>query len=958
MMDMSRVRWKVVYLAAMAALVLAPACSGDDGEVPESFECGPGTVLEGGQCVVADHDCPDGEVATPLGRCEEPEVFCGQGTVYDTEEQDCVLPSEVVCGEGTEPDEGICRVKEPLHCGAGTLLANSECVLAESVCGPGTELRAPHCEIDEDAACDGRSEWDVQNGECVDLGAVECGGDTVEVDDACVPMATFADTLASEADIDYQDNLPIEVSEEEPFVFSGTLDGELSHTFELTADEGQWLQIELYPRGLPSPGLKMEEVIGSWAHRVSPGLSNQPSITAFIPEQDTYQLTVSTFVNPSDHPQASGDASWQYVGTVEIVEAPDPLEWEDLDETMAGDFAGSPPLVKVDVDGVDEILLTTTEIGADVRGARLEVWNDVDEYAEAIDLEPGEREQIDVSAQDEVHLYFTAVELVGPRTEFSVEAATTETLSPGEHYHHELSAEAGEVIFISHRSMQAESVAVTVWRDQQPKYQLDEVLAENRSSYSVTETMREFFYVPYDGDYVVEFENTTSSDIQGFVSTTTAEEIPTFEVPDDGPAQFDTQLEAQDLEPGEWRFALIKTPSAGFFDITITAGSGNPRASVFDGDRNELIDSFGSLGVNQMSLEAPQAGPYFVVSRPWSTFTLVSGGLHFEIEGQAVDTLEPGGIYEEVFDAQSFDVLVGNISNLSGGDIELRLKNPQGQMVFEKSSSEEVVDVAELFPGPGEFTLEVENVGDEPLLGFDVSLDVVTPRELMSADSGFSDNYSLDSLSAGDREVVVLQTHIDLQLDARFLFDAGEEAALRLWNIDESSLVDESVDEQRVDIVETLAQGIYVLELEALTDIDDGTYFGLTGTEVVFVEGERIHEPPRDILAGDIEDSALSVSGCSEILDASVVMDMPSGLATQIHIDLDAPNVSDLIALRTGNSGSLTTTYPEETEPADSFDALEGTSANGVWLLYIDNQSCCTNATLASWSVHLTCAKQ
>ena len=96
------------------------------------------------------------------------------------------------CGEGTTEQDGQCiaEVDDPTTCGGGTTLMDGECVLDEEVvCTGDSMLEDGECVADPDEAeaCGEGTEYDMGAGECVPTSTIECGDDTVEQDGECVP---------------------------------------------------------------------------------------------------------------------------------------------------------------------------------------------------------------------------------------------------------------------------------------------------------------------------------------------------------------------------------------------------------------------------------------------------------------------------------------------------------------------------------------------------------------------------------------------------------------------------------------------------------------------------------------------------------------------------------------------------------------------------------------------------
>jgi hypothetical protein len=78
---------------------------------------------------------------------------CGDGTVV--EDGVCVIVDPTMCGAGTTLQDGVCVPTSTTTCGAGTTLQGGMCVanppLPPTICGPGTVLQGATCVIDPTA---------------------------------------------------------------------------------------------------------------------------------------------------------------------------------------------------------------------------------------------------------------------------------------------------------------------------------------------------------------------------------------------------------------------------------------------------------------------------------------------------------------------------------------------------------------------------------------------------------------------------------------------------------------------------------------------------------------------------------------------------------------------------------------------------------------------------------------
>ncbi len=972
--------WNLVLsglLISTLGLVLT-ACGGEEEEEEdvESEEeqsvvgCGESTTLADGVRIPVEHDCDDDEIVTPAGHCEQPEIFCGEGSLYDVEAERCVSAADVACGEGTHAEDGLCRVTDPLRCGPGTVLADETCMLEEDICGPGTELGdETRCELVEDEICTQGTQFDVSSGQCVDLEAIECGENTVASNGICIPQRTFADQLAADAIIDHSDGEPIVPSSDSSFIFTGSLADGPTQSFDLVGTEGQWLEITIYPRGLPSPAFTLfgDDDFGDdakWVRATVAGLSNAPTRTVAIPADGTYELSIETSISNLENAEDFGEESWEYVGLIEAFSAPDAGPWDLFEEPLHGDLLDATDnLVEIDVSAESDIVITPTKLGADVQSATVEVWTTPSEFSERHDVAAGRGSVIDTSDISTLYLHFDAQRFTGPSTEFTLSARGTEDLSPGDFTEEEITAEAGEVIFISHRSLDATPVTSSVFLDGQRLRTIDPVLAENQFSFNPEESNREFFYVPEDGTYLLEFQNNSSTTINGFVSTSTVANPPRYTLDEEEESSFEAHIPAENLDQGDWRFVLIDAPTTAFIDVEISVEEGEPEASIFDTDGNMVATESTFSTTNSFEFSVTSPGVYFLAIRPYVTNGIfgsppISGGIDVEMVGDPVVSLESGERYEETFDVDTFDLLTGSISYHSGRAPDVRLLNPDDQIVFEMESIDEHLNLSEVLPGPGEFTLQVDNTGAHATLGFEANVEASTPVDIIDVDTDFSDSYDLEALDEGQAHRFVFRPNTDLLLDLTALLEGDEELALRIWDTDQREIVHQAEGDDRVDLqIPRFTPGLYIIELEGLTDISAGAQFTIDGLEVMVLEVMNEHDPVLDIGTSSTGESPISVSDCSELVDLSIGVVMPAGSSFSIDVNLRAPALEDdeTIALRQSTSGNLTTVYPDETAPSESLDPLFGESANGVWWLEVVNNSSFSSAELESWTLSLTC---
>ncbi len=954
--------WRPTLIGLLSIYLLA-ACGGEDPQDPDpqpQVACSQdhGTALKDGECVpIIKEGCADGRVLTPHGNCLDPDTYCGDNTVYDLATEECVGPEEITCGEGAIEVDGQCVVENPITCGEGTVLADGQCLLSEEVCGEGTEFEAPHCNLSDEACQDG-AQWDVVNGECLHGGAPECGDQTVEVDDQCLPMVTYTDELAADADIDHSDGETIAPGPAGTFIFTGTMDDALEHTFDLQGSQGQWLKIEIYSRGLPAPGF---ELTGSsdWRRASVPGMASPASRTVYLPRSGNYELTVTSSM--TDHPDGANMANeeWKYVGTAELVSTPTALQWNPMEGNLVGDLRESTiNFIQVLTPDHDEVVLTSEFLGPDAEGPTLEVWSNPLTFDERKSLTEGRSFLVDTSV-GETFLHIDAQAFYGPYAGFEISAQEPLTLLPGQFIEVEIFAEAGQLIAIEHINSGARAMDVTIFFQGSLVDDLGSVLASNQSSYSFTQHMRDWFYVPTTGTYTVRYENGGSNNIESFISQSHTTEGHIFDLPEphEGPADFVAEFPGN-ISSGDWPLVVINTPSAAHIEWEQNSSSGFLYNRVYNEDREELK----STSNDSFSIVLPDAGTYYFYTRISSS----AQDITIDVTGQSLETLSPGEMVEiEFTDVNTLDLLMGRISYDQGSAPDLRLINSNGQIAMEELEIPTKLRLLETFPGPGDFTLQVENNGDSPIVGFELEVRAHETYDAISPSNAFSVDYEMPPLAEGEKHFILLRPRGDTILSSTAVLDEGEEAALRVWDATRRELVRTEEGEGEVTIhTPALFEGTFVVEVEALTDIADDYDLSINGQDIILGGGTRVHTPPLYIEpvgpGNGLETSSIEVSGCDTVADISLstVFDIDFS-SIYIQIDLYAPGLSEPIRLNEAASGSpsLTTSYPDESEPVESLDPLIGTSGNGTWFLEIDNTASFTDRYLHEWTLELTCTE-
>lgn len=951
----------------------------DEEETVTDRECGPGTMLEDRQCVVAPFECPDGQVVLPTGRCADPNVFCGNGATYDAGLEACVPANEIVCGEGTVELDGRCVVEDQRSCGQGTVLADGECQLRDTVCGDGTSLDEDDLQcLPDSGACRPRAEFDVITGECTDPLLVECGEETIEVNNRCLPLSTIADQLAQDADADANDpdrTLVPGSNVGDQVIFTGTMNpGNLFHTFPVTLEEGQWAQVTLYPRGIPSLGFRLQQSATAFDRRVLPGHQSVPTRTVYAPVSANFNLIIETTLSAATG-GPYGDSSWSYVGVIEIVEGPEARSWDLFNEPVNGDLRNTTDnLIEVTVPAFTQAIVTIDQLGPDANNPLVEIWNPDGTYEdrESIAVDSAITLEADDTART-FHLLMDARDFAGPRAHFVANALETTSILPGALVTETITAEQGQLIYLSHATNAAASMTVRVIKDGTLLYENDAVLANNRSSYSASQARRAVFYVPEDGDYVIEYENTASSQITGFFTNLTTRNVPTIDLAND-PVDFQLEV-TQSMPTGDWRYIVVHSTKVAQFNGEISANSsGNPNLGIyeFDGSSVRTFTGFGTTETLDFTLETP--GSYIFAIQP---STALTQGFTFEAAIQPLESFNPGDVLTETFDAATFDILTGRIEYLSGGAPDLTIFNPDNAPLVSIPAVSSGTDVLELLPGTGTYTVEVAHNGTVPTLELESNFQVDTPVQSFDKATPFAETYSTtDLMEEGSRRFHLMRTRntfnhsitVDvLAADPDDDNAEDEQVQLRLWNLTTTSVLRALTAGPSAETAINLEGGLYLLEVTAITELADGYDLQWGGEESNIFTVSVSSTPGLEITntLADGTNDVISIPNCPIILAIDMDINITHTWSGDLQIRLTSPQGTDRI-LRWNSGGStddVIGNFNETLPPAGGFgdtqaqpiNLFEGESGTGDWQLKIIDTFSSDDGTLNSWTLNLTC---
>ena len=963
----SRRHWKILLVGALALTFTAAGCGDDDdtslectGDGVEIREDEDGTLL----CVAKTHDCEEGEVVTPLGQCLAVDAFCGDGTELDSSTGNCVDTSNVECGEGTVAEDGRCVLEEPLFCGPGTVLADGFCELTEEACGTGSTFNAPFCDVDADEACDGRAEYDVVTGECVDDGIVECGDNTVEVNDQCMPMGTVADDLAADADVEFEDGTPIAIDDEDEVIFAGVLDAALEQTFTVNAEAGQWVEITLMTRGLPSPAFALTH--GDWERSTIAGTTNQPTRTVLIPETGSFDLTIGT-----SETAAAGHPDWAYVGTVETVDAPDAFEWDIFEDSLQGDLTlTTNNWVQANVGaGVDEVNVGIQDVGENATTPTMEVWGSPNARWSQEPLDDDDQISVPTQGEETLWFHFDAAQFDGDETQFTVSAQETSIIPPGETFDAEITADAGDIFLARHQSNEDAPMDVTVSFDGEEIADLGEVPAE-RISYSAGETPRPHVLAEESGTYTISYTNTGDEEVTGFISSASIDDAPRFEVDSDGISTFNHSFDDEEYEPGHWQYVVIEAAEMANHEFEVDATDGEADLALYDGDRVAVASEEAQGAVTEMDALSTEEQIFVLAIKPTEDIT---EGIDVSIRAEVFQSIGPDEVITETFDLSTNDVLRGTVTPFEGDELNITLMNPNGVVLLEEEEVDGPYNIAEIIAGPGEYTLEITNPSFTPSLIGDIDVDGYEPFDIFDVTEPPMETYDRPALSSGERELMLVRYLTDDMVGAELMLgDDDDMATIRSWEpSNPTPYSDVSSPAELLIGLGGEQNDVRIVEVQANNDFSAD--YELEIRELLQLEVEESAEPDLHIPDGDDFEHVINVPSCPTVLEINMDLDMDFIFATVwLTLRLEAPDGTEITLwsegaavsngdgeIVSGTSGFILGNFNENLDP-DGTDAvpisdLEEVNGSGDWTLYGDNRSSTRGGNLNSWGLNLLC---
>lgn len=650
-----------ILLSALAVVLLA-ACGSD--AALEAEDCGEGTEPseDGNECVAVAPECGDNEVVDlELGRCVRAgDDYCADGTSLDETVGQCVADAIFECAQNTVEQQGECVVAVEKECGPGTVVYDEQCVPGQDLCGTGTEedLQTGRCQPSGDVCGEG-TVFDVNTRLCVPESVVECGKGTVEEDDVCVANYTFFDELAEDPDLDMTQegaSGDIEIGDQgERFSFVGNIDppqtedetliqDEDVYTFE--ADAGQWLQITVFSLGIPEPGFMVADTGATHDYyRLSDvGQGIEASRSVVIPEDGTYEMTVSNLPQLRDQVAPAGGDDWDYVGYVEHLESAQAEDTQLLDDAFDGDITVlEDNFYAVDAPSdVDEALLVFDALPRHA-DTELQIWSDPTSL-DAVHRVDGSAVSIEAPGES-FYLLFDRVHAFGTSTHYAASAHRGAPLDTGDSVTEEIELDAGNYIglFQFNESESLLEASITDGGD---------VLAETDAlamPISDEGDQNLYWYARESTTVTATLENTTGDDIATFVYDIHTGSGDVLDLGDGSPQE---ATHAGSLTRSQRHYAEIELAEEEFSTLSIEGATGDASVVLQD-DTGQVV----AEGTNQaefltppgsylaylearesmdadfdLVLEEVPIGDQSVTSNPEATIPLSVSGVDDEIE--------------------------------------------------------------------------------------------------------------------------------------------------------------------------------------------------------------------------------------------------------------------------------------------------------------------------------------
>ncbi len=418
-----RKHWQLVAWLGVLALspLMTVACGG--------VECGPNTTEKNGQCVPTYQQvtCADGTSLNPdTGKCEldSPPVDCGAGT--ELQDGSCVVVA-AACGDNAQLDAN-----------------SSKCVPTDTVCGDGLAFTDGKC-MPTDQVCDGGTVFSQSTGTCMPEATCQAGD--VVLNGNCVRPAQ---KLAADADVTSSENddpsmggtaNAMTLTDGQQTVFTGNVDAPTDldgdgavdqdvDVFSFEATAGQIFTVSVQPVDGTPMGFTVSDANGQWMRYSDAGFQVGSARKVLIPRDGTYYIAVApaAYVASDASIGPLGEDGWSYVGTIEQA---DPLSATDVD-TASADVTGQMLDITdnwfklTNLTEGQPVIVTPTTLGAGAQGV-LEIWSSATDMVQSVDLSAGTPVSAVLPVGD-AYLFVDWRRVTGPNTDFDLQVAT----APGE----------------------------------------------------------------------------------------------------------------------------------------------------------------------------------------------------------------------------------------------------------------------------------------------------------------------------------------------------------------------------------------------------------------------------------------------------------------------------------------------------------------------------------------------
>ncbi len=670
-----------ILLVAIAGAGLVACGGGDD---VEQIECSDGTVLdeEANECIAEQPECDDDEqYVEEQNRCVRvAEHFCAENTDYDEDEGVCTSTVGLTCGENVTDEDDECVPAVVIECGAGTVVLDGQCVPSNSVCADGTADDEPQdgavdCRPDEGVCGEGTT-FDLNQRKCISVSDLECGPGTVEVDGFCESSAGFFQDLADDPDLDMTGNDgvgTIDVDDSgELFVFAGNIDEpemvdgqpvQHQDQYEMDLDAGDWVEISVYSLGLPEPGYEIDgshlDNSGGFYRLSDLGAGVEVTRQIVAPATGTYDFHVGNLPQMLDMVEPAGGDDWEYVGYVELIDAPDSETVDILDESIDGDVTELLDNLYYleDMGDVDNIQMLFQALPDDADG-EMQVWSDETTFETSIALDDS---SLTVTPPgDDFYLLFDRIHAYGSSNSYSVGGQEGQPLAEDDSVSEDIDLDAGEYVGVSQFNTQGEEVSAYFYDDDGNELTMTDELV-----ISIADEGQNYLYWLADEaqTVTVELENDTGDDLDS-ISYDLVDGMSDAVDIDDGDLQ--TVDHTETLTRGQRHYVVADIDHDELLAVRVEGASDDAYISVHDGDEvvadgTNMLRFVPELKEHVVYIEAPQ--------------TLSDG---FEVEFEESDIFEvsetssPGAPFAQSY---SDDIDISSCPEIDDIEVEVDIEH-------------------------------------------------------------------------------------------------------------------------------------------------------------------------------------------------------------------------------------------------------------------------------------------